>query len=213
MIKENHTAPAFSRPTLVSDLLRDPTRRFDIEADAKERAALAALNGLDDIASFKASFQAVKAGKFIRITGRLKSRLTQQCVVTLEPFESEVAEEIDTRFLEEPTGPAMRAAKTARAIKAAGKVTGKPTGKGEKEERRTPAPITDPMSMDEDEAEEIVDGKIDLGALAGEFLTLALDPYPRKPGATFDLPAEDDGEKSPFSMLGDLKNGANRKKT
>lgn len=205
MIKETHTAPVFSRPTLVNDLLRDPTRRFDIEADAKERAALAALNGLEDIASLKASFQVVKAGKFIRITGRLASRLTQQCVVTLEPFESEVAEEIDARFLEEPTGPAMRAAKTARAIKAA--------GKGEKDERRAPAPIIDPMSLDEDEAEAIVDGKIDLGALAAEFLTLALDPYPRKPGATFDLPPEDDGEESPFSVLDDLKNGANRKKS
>lgn len=198
MSKETRTARAFSRPTLVTDLLRDPSRRFEIEADADERAALAALNGLEDIASLKAAFQAVKAGKFIRITGRLTGRLTQQCVVTLDPFESDIAEDIDARFFEEPSGPAMRAAKGAK--------------KGEKEERGASL-LSDPLSMDEDEAEAIVDGKIDLGALAGEFLTLALDPYPRKPGATFDSPDETDQEESPFSVLGGLKNGVDRKKS
>lgn len=201
MTKDSHTAPAFSRPTLVTDLLRDTTRRFDIEADADERAALAALNGLEDIANLKASFQAVKAGKFIRITGELTSRLTQQCVVTLEPFESEISEDIDARFFEEPTGPAMRAAKAARKGE-----------KGDKDERR-PAPAAEPMSMDEDEAEAIVDGKIDLGALAAEFLTLALDPYPRKPGVSFEAITEDDEEESPFSVLGGLKNGPEGKKS
>ena len=32
----------------------------------------------------------------------------------------------------------------------------------------------------------VIDGKIDLGALAAEFFALGLDPYPRKPGAIFD---------------------------
>ena len=35
---------------------------------------------------------------------------------------------------------------------------------------------------DEDEPDPIIDGKIDLGALAAEFFALGLDPYPRKPG-------------------------------
>ena len=34
----------------------------------------------------------------------------------------------------------------------------------------------------EDAPDPIVDGKIDLGALAAEFMILGLDPYPRKPG-------------------------------
>jgi uncharacterized metal-binding protein YceD (DUF177 family) len=69
----------------------------------------------------------------------------------------------------------------------------------------------------EDEAEEdlerpdpIVDGKIDLGALAAEFLVLAVDPYPRKPGAQMpNLPgdeAENASGKSPFASLSGLKN-------
>jgi len=62
---------------------------------------------------------------------------------------------------------------------------------------------------DEDEGydppDEIVDGGIDLGALASEFLTLGIDPYPRKPGAVFAPPPEGPGNPSPFSALSKLK--------
>jgi hypothetical protein len=38
----------------------------------------------------------------------------------------------------------------------------------------------------EDPPDPIIDGKIDLGALAAEFLILNLDVYPRKPGVSFE---------------------------
>ncbi len=38
----------------------------------------------------------------------------------------------------------------------------------------------------EDPPDPIIDGKIDLGALAAEFFALGLDPYPRKPGVAVD---------------------------
>jgi len=194
--------PAFSRPVLITDLLRDPDRSWDIEADADERQALSELNELEGIASLKAKFHAVKAGKFIRITGRLDSRLTQQCVVSLEPFETDISEEIDARFFEEPTGPARRAARDARSDKTA--------GPGRKP-ATVPRKLPEPVSMDEDEAEAVVDGRIDLGALASEFLTLALDPYPRKPGVAFDASVVENPVESPFSELRLLK-GEGRKK-
>lgn len=53
--------------------------------------------------------------------------------------------------------------------------------------------------------EALVDGRIDLGALTTEFLLLAIDPYPRKPGAAFATPkTRDEGEK-PFAALEALK--------
>jgi hypothetical protein len=205
------TKPAFSRPVLISDLLRDPDRSWDIEADADERRALAELNEIESIAALKARFNAVKAGKFVRITGRLDSRLTQECVVSLEPFETEISEEIDARFFEEPTGPARRAARDARSEKTAEKTAGKTATPGRKP---APAPrkLPEPVSMDEDEGEAVVDGRIDLGALASEFLTLALDPYPRKPGVAFDSSVVENPAESPFSELGALK-GEGRKKS
>ncbi|MDF2117102.1 YceD family protein [Roseiarcaceae bacterium H3SJ34-1] len=198
--------PAFSRPVLITDLLRDPDRSWDIEADTDERQALSELNEIEGIASLKAKFNAVKAGKFIRITGRLDSRLTQQCVVSLEPFETEISEEIDARFFEEPTGPARRAARDARSERTAGT-----TGALGRKTAPAPRKLPEPVSMDEDEAEAVVDGRIDLGALASEFLTLALDPYPRKPGVAFDASVVENSVESPFSELGALK-GEGRKK-
>jgi len=56
-----------------------------------------------------------------------------------------------------------------------------------------------------DEAEPLVGGSIDLGALATEFLILGLNPYPRKLGAVFappqDAAARDDGPFAPLTAL------------
>lgn len=66
-------------------------------------------------------------------------------------------------------------------------------------------PPEDPEESDEDPPDEIVDGSIDAGALVGEFLVLGVDPYPRKPGAVFEPPAEEPGALSPFAALARLK--------
>lgn len=75
------------------------------------------------------------------------------------------------------------------------------------------APERTASGEDEEEIEDvpdpIVDGKIDLGALATEFLILAIDPYPRKPGVEFkaivDEPAAPEPKRSPFEPLSGLK--------
>jgi hypothetical protein len=50
---------------------------------------------------------------------------------------------------------------------------------------------------EEEEPDPIVDGKIDLGALAAEFMILGLDPYPRKPGVDF-IPPSSQEDVSPL---------------
>lgn len=59
--------------------------------------------------------------------------------------------------------------------------------------------------LDFDPPDEILDGQIDVGALAVEFLMLALDPYPRKPGIRFDEYRESEAKESPFAALKALK--------
>lgn len=55
----------------------------------------------------------------------------------------------------------------------------------------------------------IIDGTIDAGAVAAEFLALGLDPYPRKPDALFEGPAEPGPEEvSPFAALAKLRGSA-----
>ena len=57
----------------------------------------------------------------------------------------------------------------------------------------------------EDAPEPLVGGHIDLGAIATEFLMLAIDPYPRKSDAVFHLPEAGDDSAHPFAPLATLK--------
>jgi hypothetical protein len=109
------------------------------------------------------------------VGGDVHGRLTQLCVVSLDPFAAVVDEEVEVRFA--PLAPEIDA------------------------RRRADEPQIYSM-VDEDEPDPIVDGKIDLGALAAEFFVLGLDPYPRKPGVAFKPPAnEEEDKESPFAAL------------
>lgn len=56
------------------------------------------------------------------------------------------------------------------------------------------------VTLDDDAPDVVEDGKIDLGQYAVEQLALTLDPFPRKPGAQFEPPAQPE-EPSPFAVL------------
>jgi uncharacterized metal-binding protein YceD (DUF177 family) len=64
------------------------------------------------------------------------------------------------------------------------------------------------LRPEEEAPDPIIDGIIDLGAITAEFTALALDPYPRKPGAVFDFKDKKDVEiakPSAFGALATLK--------
>jgi uncharacterized metal-binding protein YceD (DUF177 family) len=171
-----HEEP-FSRVMRV-DALPKEGQPVAIEANAAERAALAAFLKLPSIEALSASLTLMRlANGGVRVTGAVHGELTQVCVVSLEPLPATVDEEIDVRFAPRTDEGAPR----------------RPSAEPEK------------FSMtDEGEPDPIVDGKIDLGALAAEFFALGLDPYPRKPGVSFESPKEPEATVSPFSALASL---------
>jgi uncharacterized metal-binding protein YceD (DUF177 family) len=67
------------------------------------------------------------------------------------------------------------------------------------------APAGDVDAGADDPPDPLVDGQIDLAAVITEFLTLSIDPYPRKPGAVFEAPREEAVRESPFATLVKLK--------
>ena len=67
------------------------------------------------------------------------------------------------------------------------------------------AETVDLGTQEEDLPEPLVGGKLDLGAIATEFLLLGIDPYPRKAGAEFAPVKADDGSARPFAALEALK--------
>ena len=173
-------APPFSRQVKVDALPADGLSQT-IAASPDERAALAALNHLPAIASLTATFTARRSGRGgARVTGEVHAEVTQLCVVSLEPFPATVDEPVDVRFAPEETAETVR---------------------------RTKERDTELVEVGgEDPPDPIVDGKIDLGALAAEFFALGLDPYPRKPGVAFDRPEDaQGGQESPFAGLAEPK--------
>jgi uncharacterized metal-binding protein YceD (DUF177 family) len=60
------------------------------------------------------------------------------------------------------------------------------------------------IEIGDDEPEPLIGGTIDLGMIATEFLILAIDPYPRKPGAVFKAVQAEISPK-PFAALAALK--------
>lgn len=69
-----------------------------VVATEAERAALARDLDLPAIHRLEARLRIVGHPDRIRVTGRVKARLDQVCVVTLEPFETEVDEEVEVEF-------------------------------------------------------------------------------------------------------------------
>ena len=171
------TGSLWSAPLALGDV-PETGRRIDLIADATVRAAIAKFAGLRDLPRLEAAFDVTQRGHGgLRVTGHVRASVGQDCVVTLEPVENEIDEPVDLAF-----APADAA------------VAGGPGGE------RTETP-------DDDAPEPLVGGTIDLGAIATEFLLLAIDPYPRKPGAVFQAPPAGTVAAKPFAALAVLKKG------
>ncbi|MGY4333599.1 hypothetical protein ACVWWG_008016 [Bradyrhizobium sp. LB7.2] len=147
-----------------------------LEASAAERQAMAEMAGLREVLSVQAAFDVVpESGNRIQVTGHVHARIGQTCVVTLDPIENEIKEEVDLIFA--PEAEVRRLADLMEE------------GQNDKEH------VADPP-------EAIVNGIIDLGRLATDALFLAVDPYPRKPGVVFEVEATaPDPEDHPFAVL------------
>ena len=148
----------------------------DIQADQAVRDALAELAGLREILSASASLDVTPArgGRF-HVTGRVKARVGQTCVVTLDPIENDIDEEVDVIFAPPDQIPVLADL------------------------------VDEALESDEaipDPPEPIENGIIDLGRVATDALYLGVNPYPRKPDAVFEpLVEAPDPEDHPFAAL------------
>ena len=153
---------------------------FDLHADAAERAELAARNGVLAIDSLDAHIELRRLeGGRISLDGRLGAKLTQRCVITLEPLAQSIDEPFHYDF-----GPA--------------------------EDLVDPAKGEVQIDLNSD-LEPLPGDVLELGDLVAEQLALAIDPYPKAPGAQLQAPAESaesdgkGGKNSPFAALAALK--------
>src|SRR3954452_19305713 len=93
--------PIMPRPFDVADIRDDDGTIVNIEATQAERAALAEAYNLPDVAALTARLNVTRRGKIVSVTGHVLARISQVCVVTVEPFESEVDEPVDMTYAPE----------------------------------------------------------------------------------------------------------------
>lgn len=178
MSRHHPNPPPWSLPVSIHDV-PESGRRFDLAPDETVREALAKAIGLRSLPRLEASFDVTRHGRNgLRVAGQVSATVGQTCVVTVEPLDHEVAESVDLVFV-------------PRAAAAA--------------DEGVPAESDVALAAD-DAPEPLIGGVVDLGVVATEFLTLGIDPYPRKPDAVFEAPrAADDESAHPFAALAALK--------
>ena len=170
-------AHAWPQPLAVAEAARGfAERRLVADEEARDRIAKAL--GLDALVSLEASAKVSAWLDGVQIEARWKARVRQTCGVTLDPFESDLEGHVQVRAV--PAGSATLGGQDEHELD---------------------------LDPDADDPPDVLDSdQIDLGAYVVEDLSLAVDPFPRKPGAAFEAPAAS-GELSPFAVLAKLKGG------
>ncbi|MDQ6434555.1 DUF177 domain-containing protein [Mesorhizobium sp. LHD-90] len=126
-----------------------------IEATEKQRKALADVHGLVSVERLRADLL-VSAWKRngIQVKGRVQADIVQSCVVTLDPLQATVDEEVSAVFLPEDSRLGRESFDLGGEIM---------------------------IDVDGPDSPETFSGdRLDVGALAEEFFGLGIDPYPRK---------------------------------
>ncbi|WP_304164610.1 DUF177 domain-containing protein [Phenylobacterium aquaticum] len=166
----------WTHPIRLADLARGPIS-LKLDADEPTRLALAKSLDLVSLPAFSCDITIKPWLDGAEIDGRLHAVVEQICGVTLDQFE----QPLETRF-------------ELRVVPAGSPHTPSESEGGEIE--------LDPEAPD---PPDVLEGDIiDIAAYAQEQLALSVDPFPRKPGVTFDYTPETQ-EESPFAALLKLK--------
>ncbi|RWA70033.1 DUF177 domain-containing protein [Mesorhizobium sp.] len=178
-----HAEPQ-SPVSFVANVARLPQKGLPvvIAADERQRAALAAEYDLLSVESYRAELLVASWKRNgVKVSGRVEADITQACIVTLDPVAAHIDEPVEALLLPEQS-------KLGReGFEGGGEIV---------------------LDADGPDSPETFSGDtIDVGALAEQFFGLAIDPYPRKPGASLDAEGDDQPEESEFqkklrSLLG-----------
>jgi len=99
------------------------------------------------------------AGHILYITGNFKSEVVQECVVTLKPITSIVEDSFEAWYADHEKAVSFNRAKhQLKALEEGDDVQ---------------------ILEEEDDPEPLIDGQVDLGEVVIQFLSLAVNPYPR----------------------------------
>ncbi|WP_027057279.1 YceD family protein [Mesorhizobium loti] len=146
-----------------------------IEADAAQRAALAEAHGLLSVEAYRAELLVVSWKRNgVKVSGRVEADITQACIVTLDPVQAHIDEPVEALLLPEDSKLGRQ------GFEGGGEIL---------------------LDADGPDSPETFSGDIiDVGALAEQFFGLAIDPYPRRPGASLDAGGKTEAAENEFQQ-------------
>jgi uncharacterized metal-binding protein YceD (DUF177 family) len=164
---------------------------LEVAASDSERASLAKRFGFLGLPAFSARVTVDRRpGGQIVVEGRLRGRIVQACILTLDP----VTQELDETF---------------RIV-----------FKQDLAEEKDPESGEAMLSAQADAPEPLQGNVLDVGEIIAEQLSLAADPYPRRPGVKLEdvlpkprrggRPPRDEQKRHPFAGLAALRDKPRR---
>ena len=178
----------FARPFDLGTV-RDRVVEVSVAPGEAERVATAHWLGVEAVGALKATIRLSRSGADeYAYDGSFEADVVQACVITLEPVPSHIVGEIHRKFRVLPRPSTRRRAAAAEPPAA------------------MPAVID--LAVADDDSPELLDQPVmNLAAPLLEELSLGLDPYPKAPGAAFEVPPEPRAAtENPFAVLENLKN-------
>jgi uncharacterized metal-binding protein YceD (DUF177 family) len=179
--------PPLSRP-LDLVLVTDNGIERRIVADPAEKERLASEIGLLELRSLVADVRLTSGrGGAIDLDGRINAEIVQACVVSLVPVEQTIDEPFSLRFVRADSRQAPPPPKAGAEI------------------------MIDPAAPDPPDV--LTGAVLDLGPIVVEHFVLAIDPYPRAPGAALPAAIDEEpapGADSPFAALAALRSGPSK---
>ena len=92
--------PELSRPFAIDRM--GEASRLTVEANPAECAAIATRLGIVEVANLTCQFQLRRwEGATVQAHGQLRARVRQSCVITIEDFDTDIAEDFEIRFVPE----------------------------------------------------------------------------------------------------------------
>lgn len=139
------------------DKMANQGAALDIVASDKERAALAKRFGFLDLPAFSARVTIDRRlGGQVIVEGRLRGRLVQACVLSLEPVSQDLDDVFRLVFKEDAL------------------------------DERDPESGEAVVSAQADAPEPLTGNLLDVGEIVAEQLSLTAEPYPRRPGVKLE---------------------------
>lgn len=155
------------------NVARLPQKGMPVEFNATEeqRAALARDHGLLELRSLIVEMLVARWKRNgVRVTGQVKAKIVQECVVSLDPIDNLVDERFEQLYLPHDS-------KLGRlGFEGGGEIL---------------------LDAEGEDSPEVFEGdSIDVGALAEQFFGMGIDPYPRKPSAMLEAGVAGAAEQS-----------------